>query len=164
MKENEKEGGGERDVGRTGERGEKGRQRRERLGEGKRRERQREEGRNLPNQEHAILVSLVLYQVENDASFRRIENLSLMNSSGRKIWREGPVRFLLGHISEYQRPKTRTRNVYLLMLCQGQNTEKRMGLIFIEYLLCNETLYVILLIALKNSLQNELSTSYRCRY
>ena len=84
MKENEKEGGGERDVGRTGARGEKVQQRRERLGEGKRRERQREEGRNLPNQEHAILVSLVLYQAENDDSFRRIENLSLMNSLGRK--------------------------------------------------------------------------------
>lgn len=40
--------------------------------------------------------------------------------------------------------KQRTRNLYLVMLCQGQNREK-MRLIFIDYQLWDEILYVILL-------------------
>lgn len=90
MEEKEREEGRERELRRMGgrrERGrEKGRKDREKQKGGK--DRGRKGGQeHLATQENALLLSLVLYQAGNDASFRRIENWSITNILGKKISR-----------------------------------------------------------------------------
>lgn len=50
------------------------------MGKGKGGKEKKEEGKNLSNPENALLLSLVFYHTGNDTRFKRIENLSLMNS------------------------------------------------------------------------------------
>ena len=93
MKENEKEGGREGGIGESSR--DKNGNGEERLG--------KEKGGKVRESKAKIdltrqmLFSLVLNQAGNDTRFRRIENFNLRNSLGRKIWREGSVRYLLGH-------------------------------------------------------------------